>query len=103
MLLREKLKGLKLITTIALLSFFTLAVAQERVNEAQILSVYHGFDPIPARATALCGLPPMDGQDGMPVVFSVQINIETVSATAVAGFFHDPGDDANPETSIEVN
>jgi hypothetical protein len=53
-------------------------------NEARILSAYHGLDPIPARATALCGMLPVSDQDGMPVTFSVQINSETVSATAFA-------------------
>lgn len=51
---------------------------------ARILSVYHGLAPLPPRATQLCGLPPVGGQDGMPVIFSVQINDDTVSPTAFA-------------------
>lgn len=87
---------MKLLTTITLLCFsvavFTQESAQENQqedgieseSEARILSVYHGLDPLPARATALCGLPPTGGQDGMPVTFSVQINSASVSATAFA-------------------
>ena len=51
---------------------------------ARILSAYHGLAPLPPRATQLCGLPPVGGQDGMPVIFSVQINGDTVSPTAFA-------------------
>jgi hypothetical protein len=76
----------KLLTTIILLCFsvavFPQQNEQESESEARILSVYHGLDPLPPRATGLCGLPPTGGQDGMPVTFSVQINSETVSATA---------------------
>lgn len=57
---------------------------QENEIEARILSIYHGLDPIPPRATALCGMPAVGGQDGMPVIFSVQIDIASVSATAFA-------------------
>ncbi|NKB33263.1 MAG: hypothetical protein GKR91_09205 [Pseudomonadales bacterium] len=75
------------LVTVFLLSFSAVTNAQEREpieNDARILSVYHGLDPIPARATALCGMPPVAAQDGMPVTFSVQINGETVSASAFA-------------------
>lgn len=75
---------MKLLTTIILLCFSVAASAQESESEARILSFYHGLDPIPPRATGLCGLPPTGGQDGMPVTFSVQINSETVSAAAFA-------------------
>lgn len=78
---------MKLLTTIILFCFSVAAIAQaseESKIEARILSVYHGLDPLPARATALCGLPPTSGQDGMPVTFSVQINSASVSATAFA-------------------
>jgi hypothetical protein len=78
---------MKLLTTITLLCFSIVAIAQESVGserEARILSVYHGLDPLPPRATMLCGLPPAGGQDGMPVTFSVQINSASVSATAFA-------------------
>lgn len=79
---------MKQLTTIILLCFFMAAIAQERPLESQaemrILSVYHGLDPVPPRATRLCGLPPKAGQDGMPVTFSVQINSASVSATAFA-------------------
>jgi len=80
---------MKRLATITLLCFSVAAIAQEDVREseieereARILSVYHGLDPIPSRATALCGMQPVGGQDGMPVTFSVQINSETVSPTA---------------------
>ncbi|MFT5936350.1 MAG: hypothetical protein ACI85S_001414 [Pseudohongiellaceae bacterium] len=79
---------MKQLTTIILLCFLMAAVAQEPPLESQsemrILSVYHGLDPVPPRATLLCGLPPKAGQDGMPVTFSVQINSASVSATAFA-------------------
>ena len=63
---------MKLLTAITLLCFTNVATAQESAgseNEARILSVYHGLDPLPPRATRLCGLPPKGGQDGMPVTF----------------------------------
>jgi hypothetical protein len=78
----------KLLTTTALLCFSVAANAQENVKESEIevriLSAYHGLDPLPPRATRLCGLPPAGGQDGMPVIFSVQINGDTVSPAAFA-------------------
>lgn len=75
---------MKLLTTISLLCFSVAAVAQENESNGHILSAFHGLDPIPPRATALCGMLPVSGQDGMPVTFSVQINGETVSPTAFA-------------------
>jgi hypothetical protein len=79
---------MKLLTTIILLGFFVAAHAQQNVQDndagARILSVYHGLDPLPPFATRLCGLPPAAGQDGMPVVFSVQINGDSISAAAFA-------------------
>lgn len=79
---------MKTLSAIAILCFFVAAGAQENVKEsemgARILSVYHGLDPLPPMATRLCGLPPAGGQDGMPVVFSVQIDGDTVSPTAFA-------------------
>ena len=50
-------------------------------TETRILSAYHGLDALPQRARVLCGAM-VGGEDGMPVTFSVQINIETVSPTA---------------------
>ncbi len=61
-----------------------IANAQETGNNTSILSIYHGLDPLPPRATRLCGLPPAGGQDGMPVVFSVQIDGNSISPTAFA-------------------
>lgn len=55
---------------------------EENSKEPRILSAYHGLDPLPPRATGLCGLPPTNGQDGMPVTFSVQINSASISAEA---------------------
>ena len=71
----------KLLTSIILFCFSVAVIAQEN---PRILSVYHGLDPIPPRATALCGMAPVNGQEGMPVTFSVQIDSETVSPTAFA-------------------
>ena len=79
---------MKLLTKISLLCFSVAANAQEIPDEnepeARIFSAYHGLDPLPPRATGLCGLPPAGGQDGIPVVFSAQINGDTVSPTAFA-------------------
>jgi hypothetical protein len=79
---------MKLFTVISLLCFFIAANAQENATEKKkelrILSAYHGLDPLPPRATRLCGMPPAGGQDGMPVTFSVQINSASVSAAAFA-------------------
>lgn len=61
-----------------------IAFAQASDTDARILSIYHGLDPLPPGATRLCGLPPAAGQDGMPVVFSVQINAESISPSALA-------------------
>jgi hypothetical protein len=71
----------KLLTSIILFCFSVAVIAQEN---PRILSVYHGLDPIPPGATALCGMAPVTGQEGMPVTFSVQIDSETVSPTAFA-------------------
>ena len=75
---------MKLITTIILLCLSLAATAQERGNDLRILSIYHGLDPLPPRATRLCGLPPAANQDGMPVVFSVRVDGDTISASAFA-------------------
>ena len=54
-------------------------------TDLRILSAYHGLDPLPAQAIiGLCGMAPVSGQDGMPVVFSAQINGDTLSPTAFA-------------------
>jgi len=76
--------NMKLLLVITLLGFPVAASTQESQSGARILSIYHGLDPIPARAMALCGLAPVAGQDGMPVTFSVQINNESVLPTAFA-------------------
>ena len=55
--------------------------SSDTVAETRILSAYHGLDALPQRARRLCGAM-LGGEDGMPVTFSVQLNIETVSATA---------------------
>ena len=75
---------MKPITTMILLCLTLAASAQERENHPRILSIYHGLDPLPPRATRLCGLPPAANQDGMPVVFSVQVDGDTISASAFA-------------------
>lgn len=73
---------MKLLTLAMLLCFSAIANAQDSAGGARILSIFHGLDPIPARATRLCGLPLADGMDGMPVTFSVQIESASVSAAA---------------------
>ena len=76
---------MKPLATIALL-FCAVASAQESQVEARILSAYHGLDQLPERAGALaliCGRP-VGGQDGMPVVFSAQVDNDTVSPDAFA-------------------
>ncbi|NVB42726.1 hypothetical protein G6O69_33200 [Pseudenhygromyxa sp. WMMC2535] len=43
----------------------------------ELLSAYYGLDALPATATALCGVP-VGGEDGMPVVFSAQVDDATL-------------------------
>lgn len=77
---------MKPLATVVLLVCAVAATAQHREGEARILSAYHGLDQLPERAVGLaliCGRP-VDGQDGMPVVFSIQIDPGTVSADAFA-------------------
>ena len=49
--------------------------------QSKILSAYHGLDALPAGANALCPIA-VAGEDGMPVVFSVQIDSNSVMADA---------------------
>ena len=51
--------------------------------DPRILSAYHGLDALPPIVNVLCDTP-VAGQDGMPVVFSVQLDIESVSADVFA-------------------
>ena len=77
---------MKPLAPIALLFCFLATHAQEGEAEARILSAYHGLDQLPERAIGLafiCGQP-VGGEDGMPVVFSVQVDGDTVSAEAFA-------------------
>ncbi|MYJ74016.1 MAG: hypothetical protein F4089_02470 [Gammaproteobacteria bacterium] len=77
---------MKPLATIALLFCSAAANAQDSKVEARILSAYHGLDQLPERAGALaliCGRP-VGGHDGMPVVFSAQLDIDTVSPDAFA-------------------
>jgi len=67
-----------------LLFLSSFAFSQEENARPEILSIYHGLDPLPPRATRLCGLPPAANQDGMPVIFSVQIDGTTISPEAFA-------------------
>lgn len=46
-----------------------------------ILTAYHGLDELPVAVAALCG-PIGVGEDGMPVVFSVPLDGETVTPAA---------------------
>ena len=73
---------MKQLTLAILLCVPVTTLAQGSDTDARILSVYHGLSPLPPRATRLCGLPPAAGQDGMPVVFSVQIDAESISPSA---------------------
>ena len=79
---------MKLIKLLGLIGLSFTSYAQEslvvRKPDASILSIYHGLADIPPLATRLCELPPARDQDGMPVVFSVQINSETITPTAFA-------------------
>jgi hypothetical protein len=74
--------------TVCLISIFVIVNAQEIEKDIQeelrILSAYHGLDPVPALATRLCGMAAVADQDGMPVVFSVQIDGATLSPDAFA-------------------
>ena len=59
--------------------------ARQRELDARILSIYHGLADIPPFATQIfCDLPPTRNQDGMPVVFSVQVDSETIIPNAFA-------------------
>ena len=77
---------MRLLATIALLFCSVAANTQESEVSARILSAYHGLDHLPERASALnalCGRR-VGGQDGMPVVFSAQVDVETISPNAFA-------------------
>ena len=47
------------------------------LSNASILSAYHGLDQLPAVASVLCGFK-VAGDDGMPVVFSTQLQVDSV-------------------------
>ena len=47
------------------------------LGNASILSAYHGLDQLPAVASVLCGFN-VAGDDGMPVVFSTQLQVGSV-------------------------
>lgn len=49
--------------------------------QSKILSAYHGLDALPAGANVLCPIA-VAGEDGMPVVFSVQIDSNSVMTDA---------------------
>lgn len=57
--------------------------SQPADTDARILSAYYGLDELPAGATLLCGAM-VAGEDGMPVVFSVQLDEDTISPAAFA-------------------
>ncbi len=48
-----------------------------QAQNSSILSAYHGLDELPAVASLLCGYN-IAGDDGMPVVFSTQLQIDSV-------------------------
>ncbi len=71
-----------------LLSTVCLVLACAEKNElvleepqSKILSAYHGLDALPAGANVLCPIA-VAGEDGMPVVFSVQIDSNSVMTDA---------------------
>lgn len=76
---------MKKLITVVIACFFALsnspAVAQE--NQPRILSAYHGLDALPARARVLCRTN-ISGEDGMPVIFSAQINLDSLSPSVFA-------------------
>ena len=47
------------------------------LSNASILSAYHGLDQLPAVASVLCGFN-VAGDDGIPVVFSTQLQVDSV-------------------------
>ncbi|MGB1559099.1 MAG: hypothetical protein ACPG9Q_01390 [Candidatus Thalassarchaeaceae archaeon] len=47
------------------------------LSNASILSAYHGLDQLPPVASVLCGFN-VAGDDGMPVVFSTQLQVDSV-------------------------
>ena len=49
--------------------------------QSKILSAYHGLDALPAGANVLCPIA-VAGEDGMPVVFSVRIDSNSVMTDA---------------------
>jgi len=51
--------------------------------QSRILSAYYGLDALGPGVNRLCPTP-AEGEDGMPVVFSVQINQDTVTADLFA-------------------
>jgi len=77
---------MRILTTTALLLLPFAAIAQGRDGIVRILSACHGLglDPIPLRATALCGTLTVGRWDEEPVTFSVQINIDPIFPSACA-------------------
>lgn len=69
---------MKLRVITVLISFSLTVFAQDSGNNPRILSAYHGLDSLPPLARLLCGRG-VTGQDGMPVTFSNQIDIESVT------------------------
>ena len=63
-------------STFALLNLDRDGDASQTQNSS-ILSAYHGLDQLPLVASVLCGFN-VAGDDGMPVVFSTQLNVDSV-------------------------
>ena len=53
------------------------ATPQGQPQNSSILSAYHGLDQLPLAARRLCGFN-VAGDDGMPVVFSTQLQVDSV-------------------------
>lgn len=78
----------KLISALTIMPTMCLLLACTDQNElaleepqSKILSAYHGLDALPAGANVICPIA-VEGEDGMPVVFSVQIDWDSVMANA---------------------
>ena len=74
---------MRLFAAMTLLCCSALAAGQSSDTGASILSAYHGLDALPLRARVLCQQN-IVGEDGMPVIFSVQIDGDSISPAAFA-------------------
>ena len=76
----HNLEGATSDTTIIEINRTTIDDGDGEIGQPQnhsILSAYHGLDQLPLVASVLCGFN-VAGDDGMPVVFSTQLNVDSV-------------------------